>query len=110
MEGIKYKYAITEKNKLISIDKVNEKNRSSTFICPGCKSILRPRVGSKRIHHFYHLIYSSSNNCNFETYLHNASKNALFDILNYAKENNIPYFINLYKSFIFIDEKNNVLL
>lgn len=72
MSNIKYKYALSSNNEVISIDEVNpETRKANQFKCISCGLELSACLGNKNKHHFRH---KTDVDCNFETYLHKIGK------------------------------------
>ena len=71
MAEIQYPYAYDENHNLISIEDVTEADRSREFRCPNCGAKMRPRLGKKNAHCFYH---ADTETCTAESYLHKVAK------------------------------------
>lgn len=85
MSSIKYKYAFDESRKIVSIDSVTDADRyNHTYYCISCGAELKPRLGSKNVHHFYHVNADAS--CSGETYLHTLAKYRLKDRFDSSEE------------------------
>jgi len=54
-----------------------KRERPQGLTCPGCGRPVRPRLGEKRVRHFYHSEEDRSFSCSGESYLHQAGKKAL---------------------------------
>jgi hypothetical protein len=108
MYVVKYRYAVS-RGQLTSINKVDESNRSFTYICPSCKQILRPRIGFKRARHFYHLNSITASKCSLESYLHYTAKHLLYEKLCSLHSANNAYWIHLRTKIDFHDETGNYL-
>jgi hypothetical protein len=106
---IKYKYALTSANQIVSITGINHENRSSFYYCPSCGKELRPRLGDKRVHHFYHKEVVSNNLCAIETYLHKVAKTLLYLRLQELNSLNQPYVIDLFDLLVITDSNNKVV-
>ena len=100
MSSIKYKYAFDESRKIVSIDSVTDADRyNHTYYCISCGAELKPRLGSKNVHHFYHVNADAS--CSGETYLHTLAKYRLKDRFDSSEE----FKISLYQYHIEDQEK-----
>jgi hypothetical protein len=77
-ENLKFTKAFDESKELVDISFISsgESSRHQNFVCVGCGGILKPRLGSKNRHHFYHVV---NKNCSRETYLHKLGKKIFFD-------------------------------
>lgn len=71
MTEIQYPYAYDENNNLVCIKNVTEADRSHEFRCPNCGARMRPRLGMKNAHCFYH---ADAEICSAESYLHKVAK------------------------------------
>lgn len=75
---IQYPYAHNDKNELIHIDSITKENKNDTvYRCPCCGYEMRPRLGNKQSHCFYHL--PGIELCSLESYLHKTAKEILFN-------------------------------
>ena len=77
MAEVKYKYALDEKNNLVSINDINNDTQGKhTYTCLGCGNELLPRaINSKyRKAHFYHKELIA---CDGETYIHKLTKRVI---------------------------------
>ena len=83
-KDIRYAYALNSSENLVHISEVIDRKQS--FRCPGCTIALTPALGKIRKHHFRH----DENGCGFESYLHNAAKNAFYTRFVQAKEKKLP--------------------
>ena len=54
-----------------------KRERPQGLTCPGCGRPVRPRLGEKRVRHFYHSEEDRSFSCSGESYLHQSGKKAL---------------------------------
>jgi len=109
MSIVKYIYALNALNRLIPIHEISEKDRRDKFYCPSCGKDLRPRLGIKRAHHFYHSQFADNNSCGFETYLHNVTKRLLYEELNERFDNNRPYYFSIFNLIKIIDDNGKVI-
>ena len=66
MSDIKYKYAVTQDDKLIDVENLTKiLIQDNEYFCISCKEKLIPKLGNIRTHHFSH---HQSNHCSKETY------------------------------------------
>lgn len=73
MGDVQYKYARLESGALCPISAVNKDNRyDHKYYCISCGGELKPRIGRKNAHHFYHVDPDCP--CSGETYLHKLAK------------------------------------
>ncbi len=108
-----YQFALNQNEELINIDSVKPGGK---YICPGCKTEMIARCGQKNQHHFAHKPISELNNIerhsvsdcisSNETYLHNAFKIGLYQILKTKIENKEDFIINWNPSNIGIQQCN----
>lgn len=71
-----YPYSKDENGNIIHIDDVKDGDERS-FFCIGCDSVMIPRRGQEKIHHFAH---KSQQSCNGETVVHFMSKKRFYDM------------------------------
>ena len=83
-----YMFALDPTNTLVH---VSDAERNEQYKCPGCKEKMVPAKGNIRAHHFRH----DKATCSYETYLHNAAKNAFYNAFNIAKANSLPIRLQL---------------
>lgn len=70
--NILYPFAQDENGNLINIKDISPENRyEHVYTCPGCKQEMRPRLGLKNAHCFYHF---NSDACGIESYIHQVGK------------------------------------
>lgn len=67
-------YAYDNKNKIITIDLINDENKNNKYTCPICGSEVIARTGKKKIHHFAH---RDKSKCTNESMIHFWVKNEL---------------------------------
>ena len=72
---MKNEYAYTSENKIIHISEIQQGNKSQ-YTCINCGSILIPKKGKIRSHHFSH---KHETNCSYESYLHKLGKLKFYD-------------------------------
>lgn len=87
--SIKYKYALSEDGRVLSINKLSEEDRRD-YECLGCGNILRPVLGKIRQKHFRHKI---NYDCSLETYLHRMGKKLFLETYENCLKQGIPYII-----------------
>lgn len=93
MAEIKYKYALDENGRRVSIDTLSkEEIKFHTYRCVGCGNQILPRaIGSKyRRAHFYH---KDEVICSAETYLHKLAKQVIKDKFDSSPEFYIEYYV-----------------
>lgn len=73
MAGVKYKYALDEKNRIMSINQANlERNEGHNYHCISCGARMIACFGEVRNQHFAH--HDDDIHCGTETYLHMLAK------------------------------------
>lgn len=86
---VQYPFARNEKGELVDILTLNINNRyAQKFYCPECGFEMRPRLGKKLAHCFYHFCGSL---CNQESYIHRVGKELLYNRF-YSDQ---PFFIDI---------------
>ncbi len=69
---VQYPFADVGAKELMHISFITEDNRKSfTYTCPYCKKQLRPRLGTKKTHHFAH---NPGENCDKDRYIHTTAE------------------------------------
>ena len=91
--SVTYVFALDPTNTLIHIC---EAKRNVKYKCPGCKGKVVPVKGEVRADHFRH----DNATCSYESYLHNAAKNAFYNGFNVAKDNAKPVRLQLTRQVI----------
>lgn len=76
--SITYMFALGSINSLVHI---SDAEHNEQYECPSCKEKMVPAKGSTRAHHFRH----GNATCSYETYLHNAAKNAFYNAFNITR-------------------------
>lgn len=72
---VQYPYADVGEAKLLHISAVNKENRRQySYICPCCQKRLRPRLGEKNRHCFFH---DKGSRCAMDKYIHDTAKRLL---------------------------------
>lgn len=79
MADIQYPYAYDENNNLVCIEDVTEADRFHEFRCPNCGAKMRPRLGKKNAHCFYH---ADAESCGAESYIHKVAKEIIVNKFN----------------------------
>ncbi len=78
MAAIKYKYALNEQGRVVSIRQAFlERNDNHKYFCLGCGSKMIPRLGDVRTWHFAHS--GDDVSCSQETYIHKLAKRLIKD-------------------------------
>ena len=73
MAGVKYKYALDEQGRLVSIKQAYlERKEGHSYHCIGCDAGMIARLGEVRDWHFAHR--GDKIHCGAETYLHMVAK------------------------------------
>lgn len=74
-DEVKYPYADVGAPNLLHIREVNNENRRAyEYECPCCKKRLRPRLGTKRQHCFFH---DKGTKCSIDKYIHDTAERLL---------------------------------
>lgn len=74
-DDVQYPYADVGGPELIHISKVTQENRKAyTYECPSCHIRLRPRLGKKNRHCFYH---DNGSRCAMDKYIHDTAERLL---------------------------------
>ena len=92
IENINLWYAKDKNDNIVTIDKINDKNKKEKYYCPICDGEVLARTGDKKIHHFAHI---DKSNCTNETMIHFWVKNELLkkdDKFCVVYRNNKKYF------------------
>lgn len=72
---VQYPYADVGETKLLHISGVTKENRRQySYICPCCQKRLRPRLGDKNRHCFYH---DKGSRCAMDKYIHDTAERLL---------------------------------
>ena len=101
MSEVLYQYALNANLELINIESVKN---GVEYYCPGCKNKMIPKCGNIKQHHFAHKPSSELNvsekktllAClqSSESYLHNAFKTGLYQILKDKIEHREPFMVH----------------
>lgn len=80
-----YSYALDSESHLIKIDDAEKGNE---YRCPNCKEIMIVREGKERKKHYAH---KNTENCSYETYLHNIAKRRICECFNMSEKFTIRF-------------------
>ena len=73
---VQYPFAYDEESRLIDILTIDIEHRyDHTYLCPECGQEMRPRLGKKQAHCFYHFRCEA---CESESYVHRVGKELLY--------------------------------
>ena len=90
---ITYRFAETDEGNLVDVFLLTEKDRRD-YICPSCRTILRPVFPSKKRKHFRH---KSTVMCSEETYLHRIGKLLLYRVYQDCVLDSVPFTIEYWR-------------
>lgn len=91
--NILYQYALDEKNILVDVfglERISSDFRR-IFKCVGCGGEVIAKLGTKNAKHFAHKFLT--NNCGYETYLHQLSKKIFYDEYRKCLNNTEPFYL-----------------
>lgn len=80
-----YSYAFDSESRLIQIE---DAIKGKEYRCPNCKEIMIVREGKERKKHYAH---KNTENCSYETYLHNIAKRRICECFNESAHFMIQY-------------------
>lgn len=73
---VQYPFAYDEEGRLVDISTIDNEHRyDHTYFCPECGQEMRPRLGKKQAHCFYHFRCEA---CESESYVHRVGKELLY--------------------------------
>ena len=76
LSQVQYPYAYDENDRLVFIGDVDKEHRyDHSYSCPECGQEMRPRLGNKQAHCFYHFHCEA---CEYESYVHRVGKELLY--------------------------------
>ena len=83
-----YSYALDSESRLISAEKAIKGNE---YRCPNCGGIMIPKQGEKRVRVWHFAHKANTENCSYETYLHNIAKRRICECFNESAHFMIQY-------------------
>lgn len=89
---VQYPFAHDEQGRLVDISSIDIEHRyDHSYYCPECGQEMRPRLGKKQAHCFYHFHCEA---CESESYVHRVGKELLYERFNDPER---PFLIEFYQ-------------